>query len=153
VCSIPRICGGGEAKVGRTSGLVETRRLHRSGQLPTCHSCEAPITSRQAGELAIRQWIQRNPTQVSLETWTEARGSVAPVNRALMNVQLTIVKAELKEILDELEIVKAEYQLEILRKLQKLMPTAQALVEETRDKELGQIPPAVATHVTSLREP
>ena len=53
------------------------------------------ISERQAGELAIRQWIQRNRNQVSLETWTEARGSVAPVNRALMNVQLTVVKAEL----------------------------------------------------------
>jgi hypothetical protein len=70
------------------------------------------------------------------------------VNRALISVQVTIVKAELREILDELEIVKAEYQLEILRKLQKLMPTAQALVEETRDKELGEVLTAVAAKVT-----
>ena len=35
--------------------------------------------------------------------------------------------------------------MEVLRRLQKLMPTAQALVEETRDKELGQILTAVAT--------
>jgi predicted transcriptional regulator len=62
------------------------------------------------------------------------------------------MKAELRQILDELQIVAAEYQMEILRRLQKLMPTAQALVEETRDKELGQILTAVATHVTSLRE-
>jgi hypothetical protein len=33
------------------------------------------------------------------------------------------------------------------------MPTVQALAEETRDEELGQILTAVATHVTSLREP
>jgi hypothetical protein len=39
------------------------------------------ISERQAGELAVRQWIQRNRNQVSLETWTEARGSAAPVNR------------------------------------------------------------------------
>jgi len=106
------------------------------------------ISERQAEELAIRQWIQRNRNQVSLETWTEARGSVAPVNRALMNVQLTVVKAELREILDVLQIMKPEHELEILRKLQKLIPTAQALVEETRDKELGEILTAVAAKAT-----
>jgi len=106
------------------------------------------ISERQAGELAIRQWIQRNRNQVSLETWTEARGSAAPVSRALVNVPVTIMKAELRQILDELQIVAAEYQIEVLRRLQKLMPTAQALVEETRDKELGEVLTAVAAKVT-----
>jgi len=106
------------------------------------------ISERQAGELAIRQWIQRNRNQVSLEAWTEARSSVAPVNRALMNVQLTVVKAELREILDVLQIMKPEHEPEILRKLQKLIPTAQALVEETRDKELGEVITALAAEVT-----
>ena len=152
MCSIPRMCGGGEAKVGRTSGLVETRRLHRSGQLPTCHSCEAPITSRQAGELAIRQWIQRNPTQVSLETWTEARGSVAPVNRTLINIQLAIVKAELKDIMDVFPSISPEYRLETLHKLQKLIPTAQALVEETGDKGLREIVTAISAQVAGTGE-
>jgi hypothetical protein len=63
------------------------------------------------------------------------------------------MKAELRQILDEFQIVAAEYQMEVLRRLQKLMPPAQALVEETRDKELGQILTTVATRVTSLREP
>ena len=106
------------------------------------------ISERQTGELAIRQWIQRNRNQVSLETWTEARGSAAPVSRALVNVPVTIMKAELSQILDELQIVAAEYQIEVLRRLQKLMPTAQALVEETRDKELGEVITAVAAKVT-----
>jgi hypothetical protein len=104
--------------------------------------------SVKRGELAIRQWIQCNRNQVSLETWTEARSSVAPVNRALMNVQLTVVKAELREILGILQVIKPEHELEILRKLQKPMPTAQALVEETRDKKLGEILTAVAAKVT-----
>jgi len=107
------------------------------------------ISERQAGELALRQWIQRNRNQVSLETWTEARGSAAPVNRALLNLQLTIVKAELREILDVLQVIKPEHELEILRKLQKLMPTAQALVEETGDKELHEIVASVAAQVAS----
>ena len=106
-----------------------------------------------AGELALRDWIRKNRSQVSLETWTEARGNVASVNRVLLNVQLTIIKAELREITEILGTIKPEYQVEVLRKLQKMIPTAQALVEETRDKELGQILTAVATHVTSLREP
>ena len=103
---------------------------------------------RQAGELAIRQWIQRNRSQVSLETWTEARSSAAPVDRALVNVHATITNDELRQILDELQIVAAEYQMEVLRRLQKLMPTAQALVEETRDKELREALTAVAAKVT-----
>ena len=106
------------------------------------------ISERQAGELAIRQWIQRNRNQVSLETWTEARGSAVPVDRAFVNVHVTIMKAELRQILDELQIAAAEYQIEVLRRLQKLMPTAQALAEETRDKELGEVLAAVAAKVT-----
>jgi hypothetical protein len=107
------------------------------------------ISERQAGELAIRQWIQRNRNQVSLETWTEARSSVAPVNRALMNVQLTIVKAELEEILDTFRAINSEYRLETLHKLQKLIPTAQTLVEETGDKELREIVTSIAAQVLS----
>jgi len=107
------------------------------------------ISERQAGEFALGQWIQRNRNQVSLETWTEARSSVAPVNRALMNVQLTVVKAELREILDALQVIKPEHELEILRKLQKMIPTAQALVEETGDKELKEILLSAVTKVTT----
>ena len=106
------------------------------------------ISERQAEELAIRQWIQRNRSQVSLETWTEARGTVAPVNRALIKIQLTVVKAELQEILDTFRTTNPEYRLETLHKLQKLIPTAQALVEEARDKELGEVLTAVAARVT-----
>lgn len=57
-------------------------------------------------------------------------------------------EAELREILDIPQVIKPEHELEILRKLQKLMPTAQALVEETRDKELGKVLTAVAAKVT-----
>ena len=106
------------------------------------------ISERQTGELAIRQWIQRNRNQVSLETWTEARSGVAPVDRALVNVHVAIMKAELRQILDELQIVTTEYQIEVLRRLQKLMSTAQALVDETHDRELGQILVSISTRVT-----
>jgi len=101
----------------------------------------------------LRQWIQRNRNQVSLETWTEARGSAAPVNRALVKVHAAIMKAELRQILDELQIVAAEYQMEILRRLQKLMPTAQALVEETGDKELRETVASIAAQVVNVEAP
>jgi len=97
------------------------------------------ISERQAGELAIRQWIQRNRNQVSLETWTEARGSVAPLNTALIKLQVTILKADLKEISEVLDGVDPRYRIEFLRKAQKMIPTAQALVEETGDQELREI--------------
>jgi hypothetical protein len=37
-----------------------------------------------------------------METRTEARGSVAPVDRAFINVYVSIMKAKLRQILDEL---------------------------------------------------
>jgi hypothetical protein len=77
-----------------------------------------------------------------------ARSSAAPVDRALVNVHVTIMKTELRQILDELQIVAAEYQMEVLRRLQKLIPTAQALVEETRDKELREVLTAAVAKVT-----
>lgn len=107
------------------------------------------ISERQAGELAIRHWIQRNRNQVSLETWTETRGAVAPVNNAMIKIQLTIVKAELQEILYTYNTINPEYRIEALHKLQKLIPTAQALVEETGDKDLHETVVAIATQVAN----
>jgi len=52
------------------------------------------IPERQAGQLAMREWVRKSRSQVSLESWTEARGSTAPVNRALIKIQLTVVKAD-----------------------------------------------------------
>jgi len=95
----------------------------------------------------LKQWIQCNRNQVSLETWTEARGSAVPVDRAIVNVHVTIMKAELRQILDELQIVAAEYQMEVLRRLQKLMQTAHALVDETHDRELNHILVAISNRV------
>ena len=97
------------------------------------------ISQRQAAEIALRDWIRRNRGQVSLETWTEARGSVAPLNTALIKLQVTILKADLKEISEVLDDVDPRYRIEFLRKAQKMIPTAQALVEETGDQELRQI--------------
>jgi hypothetical protein len=80
-----------------------------------------------------------------LETWTETRGAVAPVNRALITIQLTVVKAELQEILETFRAINPGYRLETLHKLQKLIPTAQTLVEETGDKELREIVASIET--------
>jgi len=107
------------------------------------------ISERQASELALRDWVRRNRNQVSLETWTEARGAAAPVNMALIKIQLTVVRAELQEILDTYKAISPEYRLETLHKLQKLIPTAQALVEETGDKSLREIVAAITAQVTT----
>lgn len=105
------------------------------------------ISERQAGQLALREWVRKNRNQVSLESWTETRGSVAPVSRALIKIQLTVVKAELQEILDTFRAINPEYRLETLHKLQKLIPTAQGLVDETGDKELREIVATIAAQV------
>jgi hypothetical protein len=106
------------------------------------------IPERQTGQIALREWMRKNRSQVSLENWTEARGAVASVNNAMIKIQLTIVKAELQEILEVYQAISPEYRLETLHKLQKLIPTAQALVDETSDKELGEVLTAVAAKVT-----
>lgn len=107
------------------------------------------IPERQAGQLALREWVRKNRSQVSLDSWTEARGSAAPVNRALIKIQLTVVKAELQEIVDTFRVINPEYRLETLHKLQKLIPAAQALVEETGDMELREIVTSIAAQVAN----
>jgi hypothetical protein len=59
-----------------------------------------------------------------------------------------IVKAELQEILEVYQAISPEYRIETPHKLQKLISTAQALVDETRDKELGEVLTAVTARVT-----
>jgi hypothetical protein len=97
------------------------------------------VTERQAGEVALRDWVRKNRSQVSLEAWTEARSSAAPVNLGLIKIQVTIIKADLRQILDDLDSFGPLYRIEPLKKLQKMLPTAQALVEETGDRELAGI--------------
>lgn len=106
------------------------------------------ISERQAGEIALRDWVRKNRSQVSLETWTEARSSVAPVNLGLIKIQVTIIKAELRQILDDLNSFGPLYRIEPLKKLQKMVPTAQALVEETGDKELQSLLQEITVKVT-----
>jgi hypothetical protein len=97
------------------------------------------IPEKQAGQIALREWVRRNKAQVSLEVWTETRGSVAPMNNALIKLQLTILKADLREVNELLGRVAPEDQLEFLRKAQKMIPTALALIAETDDQELRGI--------------
>jgi phenylalanine-4-hydroxylase len=49
--------------------------------------------------------------------------------------------------LDTFQVINPEYRLDTLRKLQKLIPTAQALVEQTDDKDLRAIVASIAAHV------
>jgi len=107
------------------------------------------IPERQAGQLALREWVRKNRSQVSLETWTETRGAVVPVNNAMIKIQLTIVKVELQQILDTYKAVSPEYRIETLHRLQKLIPSAQTLVEETGDKRLREIVATIATEIAN----
>jgi hypothetical protein len=106
------------------------------------------IPEKQAGQIALREWVRRNKAQVSLEVWTETRGSVAPMNNALIKLHLTILKADLREVNELLERVAPEHQLEFLRKAQKMIPTALALIAETDDQELRQIVAEIVRRVS-----
>jgi hypothetical protein len=67
----------------------------------------------------------------------------------MIKIQLTILRAELQQILDTYRAISPDYRIETLHKLQKLIPTAQALVEETDDKDLREIVASIATQVAN----
>jgi hypothetical protein len=56
-------------------------------------------------------------------------------------------QAEFREIIEILPVIQPEYRIKVLRKLQKLLPTAHGL-EETAEKELASILTVIAEKIT-----
>ena len=59
--------------------------------------------------------------------------------------------AELQKILDNHKAISPEYRIEKLHRLQKVITTAQALVEENGDKGLREIVASIAAQVASSK--
>jgi len=72
-----------------------------------------------------------------------------PLSTEVSSISSSQSSRQSKEILDIFPAISLEYRFETLHRLQKLIPTAQALVEETGDKDLHEIVVAIATQVAN----
>jgi len=117
------------------------------------------LKEREAAEEAIKDWLRKNQGQASLESYLK-QGPAKPVifqNITLQRIQITIVKSELERLLRVYESCQPEMKAEFLKQVQRLLPSAFSLLEETRDLELQELINRVnqlahgTTRLTSLR--
>ena len=96
------------------------------------------LKEREAAEEAIKDWLRKNQGQASLESYLK-QGSPKPIifqNVTLQKIQITIVKSELQRLLQVYESCQPEMKLTFLKDIQKILPSAMHLVQETEDPEL-----------------
>lgn len=98
------------------------------------------IHEQDAMDQAIRAWLKKNRLQTSIETWMkDDKRPIVFQHQTMIKMQVNIVKNELKEALDAYQECEPRYKLEWLKNIQKIYPTAQTLVNETRDLELQEL--------------
>jgi len=96
------------------------------------------LKEREAAEQAIKDWLKKNQGQTSFESYLK-QGTARPVifqNVTLQRIQITIVKSELQRLLQVYESCQPEMKLTFLKDIQKILPSAMHLVQETEDPEL-----------------
>jgi len=99
------------------------------------------VKEREAAEQALKDWLKKNQGQASLESYIK-QGTASPVifqNVTLQKIQITIVRSELQRLLQVYESCQPEMKLEFLKQIQRILPSALNLVEETRDPELQDL--------------
>ena len=98
------------------------------------------IRQRDAAEQAIKTWLEKNRSQASIEAFmkTDSRPIVFQ-NVTLIKTQLTIVKAEFRQALENFERAPEESKLQFMKEIGKILPTAVTLARETRDPELQDL--------------
>ena len=99
------------------------------------------VKEREAAEQALKDWLKKNQSQASLESYLKQR-TAKPVifqNVTLQKIQITIVRSELQRLLQVYESCEPEMKLEFLKQIQRILPSAFNLVEETRDPELQDL--------------
>jgi Cft2 family RNA processing exonuclease len=99
------------------------------------------MEEKEAARQAIEDWLRKNKDQVSLESYMK-QGTVKPVifqNITLQKIQITIVKSELQRLLRVLGSCQPESKMDFLKEIQRILPSAFSLFEETRDPELQDL--------------
>jgi len=95
------------------------------------------VRETNAVEQAIHDWVKKNIGQATLEAFmiTDSRPIVFQ-NVTLIKMQLNIVKAQFRQVLENLERAPEEHKIEFMKEVGKILPTAVALAQETRNPEL-----------------
>jgi len=99
------------------------------------------VKEREAAEQALKDWLRKNQGQASLESYLK-QGTAKPVifqNVTLQKIQITIVRSELQRLLHVCESCQPEMKLEFLKQIQRILPSALDLAEETKDPELQDL--------------
>lgn len=105
------------------------------------------ITEQEAARHAVEDWLRKNKDQVSLESYMK-QSTVKPVifqNITLQKIQITIVKSELQRLVRVLGTCEPQAKMDFLKEIQKILPSAFTLLEETRDPELQELIKQVET--------
>jgi len=106
------------------------------------------VKEREAAEQALKDWLKKNQSQASLESYLKQR-TAKPVifqNVTLQKIQITIVRSELQHLLQAYESCQPEMKLEFLKQIQRILPSALNLAEETKDPELQDLIKQIETH-------
>jgi hypothetical protein len=100
------------------------------------------IKEQEAARQALEDWLRKNKDQASLETYLK-QGAAKPVifqNVTLQKIQITIVKSELQRLVRVLGgTCEPHLKMEFLKEIQRILPSAFTLLEETRDPELQEL--------------
>jgi hypothetical protein len=100
------------------------------------------IKEQEAARQALEDWLRKNKDQASLETYLK-QGAAKPVifqNVTLQKIQITIVKSELQRLVRVLGgTCEPHLKMDFLKEIQRILPSAFTLLEETRDPELQEL--------------
>jgi len=99
------------------------------------------MEEKEAARQAIEDWLRKNKDQASLESYLK-QGTAKPVifqNVTLQKIQITIIKSELSRLLKVFGTCEPQAKMDFLKEIQKILPSAFTLLEETRDPELQEL--------------
>ena len=99
------------------------------------------VKEREAAEQALKDWLKKNQSQASLESYLKQR-TAKPVifqNVTLQKIQITIVRSELQRLLQVYESCQPEMKLTFLKDIQRILPSAMHLIQKTEDAELRDL--------------
>jgi len=100
------------------------------------------MKEQEAARQALEDWLRKNKDQASLESYLK-QGAAKPVifqNVTLQRIQITIIKDELSRLIKILAgSSEPQAKMDFLKDLQKILPSAFTLLEETRDPELQEL--------------
>jgi len=100
------------------------------------------MKEQEAARQALEDWLRKNKDQASLESYLK-QGTAKPVifqNVTLQKIQITIIKSELQRLVRVLGgTCEPHLKMDFLKEIQRILPSAFTLLEETRDAELQEL--------------